>query len=178
MTASCFIVFLPISVFYESRSSCILSATMAHGLSPLRQETHHLLIGRADPPSSKSTSSDKLSELPPQPSPAQASRSLRPQNRAFRRSLDTPGASVSAPEIRASSPGSPPAFPISHSVSLSMRQGESENSLGRETPSRQRVSFDSDRGSWPIPHQSRQCKRHTHMRSTSQSLTTLSIAPR
>ncbi|KAA1477487.1 hypothetical protein DENSPDRAFT_885140 [Dentipellis sp. KUC8613] len=102
---------------------------------------------------SAKTSSDKLSELPIplQNTPPTALRNIRagPPNpiRAFHRSHD--GSPSSSP------PGSPPFPPISYSL---RQTHESDGSPGRDggsgTPPRQRVSFDSDRGSLPNPPRS------------------------
>ncbi|KAI0051467.1 hypothetical protein FA95DRAFT_1554561 [Auriscalpium vulgare] len=88
---------------------------------------------------SKLTDSDKLSELPVTASPSM--RAIRgTPGRGFHRSLDNAG-TVSAPDIRPLS--SPAMLPISLS----------DGSFGRETPPKQRVSFDSDRVSQPSPRQ-------------------------
>ncbi|KAI0059345.1 hypothetical protein BV25DRAFT_1860623 [Artomyces pyxidatus] len=93
---------------------------------------------------SKLTDSDKLSELPAPASPSL--RPLRNPARAFHRSLDNTG-TVSAPDVRPLS--SPALLPVSIS----------DVSVGRDA-SKQRVSFDSDRGSLPN-FSPRQITRHT-----------------
>lgn len=85
-------------------------------------------------PSSKLTSSDKLSALPSTSSPALGR--IRTPTPAIRRNLDPTNSLPPSPPL-----GSMDLPPIgSHSLS--------EGSLGIET-TKQRVSFDSDRGSLP-----------------------------
>ncbi|CCM04950.1 uncharacterized protein FIBRA_07147 [Fibroporia radiculosa] len=88
---------------------------------------------------STQTSSDKLSALPMQPSPALGR--LRTQGRTARRSFDASG---SAPSIDSPSAS----VHAVHHHSGPIRASESEGSLGKETPS-QRPSLENDHTSLP-----------------------------
>jgi hypothetical protein len=112
--------------------------------------------------SSNQTSSDKLSALPTSHSTPNPHRILRPHNvpsssnhvRGYRRSLD---ASASLPSFVAAEYESPRTT-INNINSRTFRRGTVSAEVSPEKPEspRQRVSFDSDRGTSPAKHSIRQ----------------------
>ncbi|KAF5371506.1 hypothetical protein D9615_009585 [Tricholomella constricta] len=118
--------------------------------------------------SSKQTSSDKLSALPTSKSTPNANRALRSPvatssnilpNRGYRRSLD---ASISLPSFSTADLDSPPLNSVwnaTHNLNTHLNAGgtapRGTSADGSGTP-RQRVSFDSDRGSLPTMQSVRQ----------------------
>ncbi|KDQ52028.1 hypothetical protein JAAARDRAFT_62179 [Jaapia argillacea MUCL 33604] len=94
--------------------------------------------------SSKLTTSDKLSDLPPKPTPPTGRTRL--PGRAPRRSFD---GQSSPPSFDSPSPGhTPQHIPSSHSDHIQPSR-TSEDSTGKDK-SRPRVSFDSDRAALPL----------------------------
>lgn len=120
--------------------------------------------------SSKQTSSDKLSALPTSQSTPNPYRNIRSPNlssssnhtRGYHRSLD---ASTSLPSF-ATADFDPPRNAI-HNLNSHLSAGgpfsravaSAEGSLERAETPKQRVSFDSDRGSSPAKHSIRQGKK-------------------
>ena len=135
--------------------------------------------------SSKQTSSDKLSALPTSQSTPNPHRVLRSPNvpssnnytRGYHRSLD---GSTSLPSFVTAEYESP-RNAINNLNSRTFRRGTPSAEVSPEKPEtpRQRVSFDSDRGSSPAKHSIRQGKSfyHTAHRPCSECYPTSHIPP-
>lgn len=117
------------------------------------------VVNTSQSASTQLTSSDKLTALPTSPSSPGLNRFRNAvSSRLGRRSFDGQGSS-SASSRASSPPGSPKHQGMPTSASGTVRNPRSsEESTGKESTSRPRVSFDGDRPSLPSPRPVQTCK--------------------